>query len=106
MSSSTSTTPGASERLARPVAPRCGLGDGWWSAVRRRERAAAADGRAGAAGGGRGWRQSAAAERRRVLVPPAERRDVPCFAPPYGALVAVNVNTGDIAWSVPLGINE
>ena len=31
---------------------------------------------------------------------------VPCIAPPYGALVAVNANTGDIAWSVPLGINE
>src|SRR5205814_8542447 len=31
---------------------------------------------------------------------------VPCMAPPYGALTAVDVNTGDIAWSVPLGINE
>jgi quinoprotein glucose dehydrogenase len=31
---------------------------------------------------------------------------VPCMAPPYGALTAVNVNTGDIAWSVPLGFNE
>jgi glucose dehydrogenase len=31
---------------------------------------------------------------------------VSCIAPPYGALVAVNVNTGDIAWSVPLGINQ
>jgi len=33
-------------------------------------------------------------------------RTVPCIAPPYGALVAVNVNSGDIAWSVPLGTNE
>ena len=33
-------------------------------------------------------------------------KTVPCIAPPYGALVAVNANTGDIAWSVPLGINE
>lgn len=28
---------------------------------------------------------------------------VPCNAPPFGELVAVNVNTGDIAWHVPLG---
>jgi quinoprotein glucose dehydrogenase len=26
-----------------------------------------------------------------------------CSAPPWGQLVAVNVNTGDIAWRVPLG---
>ena len=30
----------------------------------------------------------------------------PCYAPPYGALVAIDVNTGDIAWTVPLGVNE
>ena len=28
----------------------------------------------------------------------------PCQAPPWGELVAVNANTGDIAWKVPLGI--
>jgi quinate dehydrogenase (quinone) len=28
---------------------------------------------------------------------------LPCSAPPFGELVAVNVNTGDIAWRVPLG---
>lgn len=27
----------------------------------------------------------------------------PCQQPPWGRLVAVNVNTGDIAWQVPLG---
>jgi glucose dehydrogenase len=27
----------------------------------------------------------------------------PCSQPPWGELVAVNVNTGDIAWRVPLG---
>ena len=29
-----------------------------------------------------------------------------CSAPPWGELVAVNANTGDIAWHVPLGIFE
>ncbi len=30
----------------------------------------------------------------------------PCQKPPWGELVAVNANTGDIAWRVPLGITE
>ncbi len=30
----------------------------------------------------------------------------PCYAPPYGALVAVDVNKGEIAWTTTLGINE
>jgi glucose dehydrogenase len=29
---------------------------------------------------------------------------LPCSSPPFGELVAVNVNTGDIAWRVPLGV--
>jgi quinoprotein glucose dehydrogenase len=29
-----------------------------------------------------------------------------CQQPPWGELVAVNVNTGDIAWKVPLGITD
>jgi glucose dehydrogenase len=29
-----------------------------------------------------------------------------CQAPPYGELVAVDVNTGEIAWRVPFGLNE
>ena len=29
-----------------------------------------------------------------------------CSQPPWGELVAVNVNTGDIAWRVPLGITD
>jgi quinoprotein glucose dehydrogenase len=29
---------------------------------------------------------------------------MPCSAPPFGELVAVNVNTGEIAWRVPLGV--
>ncbi|MEP7311674.1 MAG: pyrroloquinoline quinone-dependent dehydrogenase [Pseudomonadota bacterium] len=28
---------------------------------------------------------------------------VPCIAPPWGELVAINADTGDIAWRVPLG---
>ena len=32
--------------------------------------------------------------------------NMPCNQPPWGELVAVNVNTGDIAWKVPLGITE
>ena len=28
---------------------------------------------------------------------------IPCSAPPFGELVAVNVNTGEIAWKVPIG---
>jgi quinoprotein glucose dehydrogenase len=31
---------------------------------------------------------------------------VPCYAPPYGALVAVDVNKGEIAWTSTLGVNE
>ena len=30
--------------------------------------------------------------------------DMFCNQPPWGEMVAVNVNTGDIAWKVPLGI--
>ena len=29
---------------------------------------------------------------------------VPCSAPPFGELVAVNVNTGEVAWKVPFGV--
>jgi quinoprotein glucose dehydrogenase len=32
--------------------------------------------------------------------------NMPCNQPPWGEMVAVNVNTGDIAWKVPLGITE
>ncbi len=30
----------------------------------------------------------------------------PCQKPPWARLIAVNANTGDIAWQVPLGLNE
>jgi quinoprotein glucose dehydrogenase len=32
--------------------------------------------------------------------------NVPCFKPPWARLLAVNANTGDIAWQVPLGLVE
>jgi quinoprotein glucose dehydrogenase len=31
---------------------------------------------------------------------------IPCSAPPFGELVAVDINRGDIAWKVPLGFVE
>lgn len=31
---------------------------------------------------------------------------LPCQRPPWGRLIAVDANTGDIAWQVPLGITE
>jgi len=34
------------------------------------------------------------------------RTGTPCWAPPWGELTAVNVNTGDIAWKIPLGFTE
>lgn len=34
------------------------------------------------------------------------RKGWPCQQPPWGELLAVNVNTGDIAWRVPLGSFE
>src|SRR5262249_3251460 len=30
----------------------------------------------------------------------------PCQQPPWGELVAINANTGNIAWKIPLGIYE
>jgi len=35
---------------------------------------------------------------------PISRR--PCFQPPWGELFAINANTGDIAWRVPLGTDD
>ena len=33
-------------------------------------------------------------------------KNLPCNQPPWGRLFAINVNTGDIAWEVPLGITD
>jgi len=38
--------------------------------------------------------------RRRIILGPT---GLPCTPPPFGALVAVNLSTGGIAWNVPLG---
>jgi len=38
--------------------------------------------------------------RRRIILGPS---GLPCTPPPFGALVAVNLRTGAIAWNVPLG---
>ncbi len=33
-------------------------------------------------------------------------QQLPCQEPPWGELAAVNVNTGEIAWKVPLGVTD
>jgi quinoprotein glucose dehydrogenase len=30
----------------------------------------------------------------------------PCYKPPWGRLIAVNANTGEFAWNVPLGVTD
>jgi quinoprotein glucose dehydrogenase len=68
------------------------------------------------AGGGRGGARGAApggpgggtgaANRTGIFsfrLPSGEQ--VPCYAPPYGELVAVDINRGEIAWKSTLGIN-
>src|SRR5690606_17775941 len=35
-----------------------------------------------------------------------QRVNLPCIRPPWGKLVAVDANTGDIAWSTRLGVTE
>jgi quinoprotein glucose dehydrogenase len=32
--------------------------------------------------------------------------NLPCIRPPWGRLIAVNGNTGDIAWATPLGVSD
>jgi quinoprotein glucose dehydrogenase len=36
----------------------------------------------------------------------ATPQQLPCQQPPWGELAAVNVNTGEIAWKVPLGVTD
>lgn len=42
----------------------------------------------------------------RFSVPGPTHQQLPCQQPPWGQLAAVDVNTGEVAWQVPLGITE
>jgi quinoprotein glucose dehydrogenase len=35
-----------------------------------------------------------------------QQQQLPCQQPPWGTLTAVNVNTGEFAWRVPLGVTD
>jgi quinoprotein glucose dehydrogenase len=37
---------------------------------------------------------------------PGSTQQIPCQQPPWGQLTAVNVNTGEFAWRVPLGVTD
>ena len=56
--------------------------------------------------GGRTGPYSGAGPGGRFAVRNADGTMILCNQPPWGELVAVNVNTGDIAWRVPLGISD
>ena len=42
----------------------------------------------------------------RFSIPGTTSQQLPCQQPPWGELAAVNVNTGEIAWKVPLGVTD
>jgi quinoprotein glucose dehydrogenase len=42
----------------------------------------------------------------RFSVPGSDSQQLPCQQPPWGQLTAVNVNTGEFAWRVPLGVTD
>jgi quinoprotein glucose dehydrogenase len=42
----------------------------------------------------------------RFSVPGAGTQQLPCQQPPWGQLTAVDVNTGEFAWRVPLGVTD
>jgi quinoprotein glucose dehydrogenase len=42
----------------------------------------------------------------RFSVKGSTSQQLPCQQPPWGELAAVNVNTGEIAWKVPLGVTD
>ena len=61
--------------------------------------------------GGRTWSAATARRPFRKVTPEGGRFWEPksrysCNRPPWGELIAVNANTGDIAWRVPLGVFE
>jgi quinoprotein glucose dehydrogenase len=63
-------------------------------------------GRGGGRGGAGGGAQGPGGGRGGFAFRLPSGQTVPCYAPPYGALVAVDVNRGEIAWTSPLGLNE
>jgi quinoprotein glucose dehydrogenase len=42
----------------------------------------------------------------RFSVPGPTSQQLPCQQPPWGQLAAVDVNTGEVAWQVPLGVTD
>ena len=42
----------------------------------------------------------------RFSVRGSDSQQLPCQQPPWGQLTAVNVNTGEFAWRVPLGVTD
>jgi quinoprotein glucose dehydrogenase len=42
----------------------------------------------------------------RFSIPGKDGQQLPCQQPPWGQLIAVNVNTGEFAWRVPLGVTD
>ena len=75
------------------------------------DRDPAATGPAQAAGQGNrvhpdGPYQSVPGGGRFSFTPDGSTQQLPCQQPPWGQLTAVNVNTGEFAWRVPLGITE
>ncbi|HEY7500583.1 MAG TPA: pyrroloquinoline quinone-dependent dehydrogenase [Vicinamibacterales bacterium] len=42
----------------------------------------------------------------RFSVKGADSQQLPCQQPPWGQLTAINVNTGEFAWRVPLGVTD
>jgi glucose dehydrogenase len=92
-----------SYRAARPLAPGgevMGAEPGGGGGGRGAGGRGGAEGGAAPGGGGGGFRGNAFSYK----LP--DGGAVPCYAPPYGALVAVDVNKGEIAWTSTLGINE
>jgi quinoprotein glucose dehydrogenase len=42
----------------------------------------------------------------RFSIPGSDSQQLPCQQPPWGQLTAINVNTGEFAWRVPLGVTD
>jgi quinoprotein glucose dehydrogenase len=91
-------------RAARPLAPGGEVATAEPGGGGRQGGGRQGGGRGGAPGGGRGGGGFRGGNAFSYKLP--DGGSVPCYAPPYGALVAVDVNKGEIAWTSTLGINE